>query len=94
MLYDQQGADLARLVVMIYLRISTLAIYTWPPFLLEQFWNVKVNVRRPSSLLPSTESVDQQPAEPSYSEEERKETAISLKDKQLRMEQQVYRIWT
>lgn len=59
-----------------------------------KFWNVKVNVRRPNSLQPSTESVDQQPLENSYVEEEQKETAISLKDKQLRMEQQVYRIWT
>ena len=32
MLYDQQGADLARLRVMIYLRMLTFAIYTWPLF--------------------------------------------------------------
>ncbi|EIN06077.1 RhoGAP-domain-containing protein [Punctularia strigosozonata HHB-11173 SS5] len=34
------------------------------------------------------------PSEPDYAEEEKRETATSLKDKQARMEQQVYRIWT
>ncbi|KAI0091702.1 hypothetical protein BDY19DRAFT_931829 [Irpex rosettiformis] len=68
----------------------------WHPecYMINKFWNVKVNVRRPNSLQPSTESVDQQAIEHSYIEEEQKETAISLKEKQLRMEQQVYRIWT
>jgi hypothetical protein len=32
--------------------------------------------------------------EPVYADEERRETAVSLRDKQVRMEQQVYRIWT
>lgn len=45
-------------------------------------------------MQPSTDSVDQPPAMQPWLEEEQKETANSLKDKQLRMEQQVYRIWT
>lgn len=32
--------------------------------------------------------------EPAYADEERRETAQTLRDKQIRMEQQVYRIWT
>jgi hypothetical protein len=32
--------------------------------------------------------------EPAYADEERRETAQTLRDKQTRMEQQVYRIWT
>jgi hypothetical protein len=32
--------------------------------------------------------------EPAYVEEEEHETPVTLKEKQLRMEQQVYRIWT
>jgi hypothetical protein len=32
--------------------------------------------------------------EPTYADEERRETPITLRDKQIRMEQQVYRIWT
>ena len=55
-----------------------------------QFWNVKVSSRRPTS--PSTSSMDV--AEPAWVEEEERETAQSLKSKQVRMEQQVYRIWT
>ncbi|KAI0343230.1 RhoGAP-domain-containing protein [Trametopsis cervina] len=68
----------------------------WHPecYMINKFWNVKVNVRRPNSLQPSTESVDQAPAENGYVEEEKKENAASLKDKQVKMEQQVYRIWT
>jgi hypothetical protein len=31
---------------------------------------------------------------PSHTEEEKRETPISLKEKQARMEQLVYRIWT
>jgi hypothetical protein len=59
-----------------------------------KFWNVKVSARRPNSLQPSTESVDQPIGENSYMEEEQQENPNSLKEKQLRMEQQVYRIWT
>ena len=55
-----------------------------------QFWNVKVSSRRPLS----SASVDGGPDEPAYVEEEHRETPVSLKDKQVRMEQQVYRIWT
>ncbi|THG97240.1 hypothetical protein EW026_g4717 [Hermanssonia centrifuga] len=68
----------------------------WHPecYMINKFWNVKVNVRRPNSLQPSTESVDQQPTNQPFLEEERRESATSLKDKQIRMEQQVYRIWT
>ncbi|OSX64291.1 hypothetical protein POSPLADRAFT_1045378 [Postia placenta MAD-698-R-SB12] len=58
-----------------------------------QFWNVKVVARRPA--LPSnSEEFEGEPQEPPWTEEERRETAISLKEKQIRMEQQVYRIWT
>jgi hypothetical protein len=32
--------------------------------------------------------------EPMYADEERRENANTLRDKQVRMEQQVYRIWT
>ncbi|GJE90959.1 RhoGAP-domain-containing protein [Phanerochaete sordida] len=68
----------------------------WHPecYMINKFWNVKVNVRRPNSLLPSSESVDQPPPEQPWIEEEKRETPTSLKDKQIRMEQQVYRIWT
>lgn len=45
--------------------------------------------RRPTSTLPEGET-----EAPVYREEEERETSVSLKDKQLRMEQQVYRIWT
>lgn len=55
-----------------------------------QFWNVKVSSRRPTS----SASVDGGPEEPAYVEEEQRESPVSLKDKQVRMEQQVYRIWT
>jgi hypothetical protein len=33
-------------------------------------------------------------ADPPYVEEEAQETASSLKEKQIKMEQEVYRIWT
>jgi hypothetical protein len=33
-------------------------------------------------------------AEPSYAEEEQRETSVSLMEKQMKMEQDVYRIWT
>ncbi|KAI0072681.1 RhoGAP-domain-containing protein [Panus rudis PR-1116 ss-1] len=71
----------------------------WHPecYMINKFWNVKVVSRRPNSgLLPPSENGEgeQSPAEPPYMEEERRETPISLRDKQIRMEQQVYRIWT
>jgi hypothetical protein len=34
------------------------------------------------------------PDQPAYVEEEGRESAVTLKEKQSRMEQQVYRIWT
>lgn len=46
--------------------------------------------RRPTS----SASLDGEPEEPGYVEEEQRETPASLKEKQVRMEQQVYRIWT
>ena len=52
-----------------------------------KFWNVKVVSRRPTSI-------EEEPKEPAYVEEEQHETPTSLKEKQVRMEQQVYRIWT
>lgn len=51
-------------------------------------------MRRPTSMLPSSESVDAPPVEQPWVEEEKKENPASLKDRQIRMEQQVYRIWT
>ncbi|KAJ4000896.1 LIM domain-containing protein [Lentinula boryana] len=61
----------------------------WHPecYMINKFWNVKVVSRRPMSI-------EGEPEEPEYVEEERRETPASLKDKQVRMEQQVYRIWT
>jgi hypothetical protein len=59
----------------------------WHPecYMIHKFWNVKV-VSRPVSItsLP----------EPAYILEEQNETPHSLKEKQQKMEQQVYRIWT
>ncbi|CAL1714706.1 unnamed protein product [Somion occarium] len=71
----------------------------WHPecYMINKFWNVKVVTRRPNSgLLPPSENGEgeHEKVEPEYVEEERKETATSLRDKQIRMEQQVYRIWT
>jgi hypothetical protein len=56
-----------------------------------QFWNVKLVSRRSTalSIMGSNGAV-----EPPYVDEERRETAQTLRDKQIRMEQQVYRIWT
>ena len=54
-----------------------------------KFWNVKVVSRRPTSG-----AIQEPDAEPPYVEEERRESAVTLKEKQVRMEQQVYRIWT
>ncbi|CCM02430.1 uncharacterized protein FIBRA_04529 [Fibroporia radiculosa] len=67
----------------------------WHPecYMINKFWNVKVVSRRPLPLS-SSEDVEPKVEDPPWVEEEQKETAISLKDKQIRMEQQVYRIWT
>jgi hypothetical protein len=46
------------------------------------------------SLSSEQQLEDGQAKEPAFVEEEKRETAMSLKDKQGRMEQQVYRIWT
>ncbi|KAJ6493669.1 hypothetical protein C8R47DRAFT_975284 [Mycena vitilis] len=64
----------------------------WHPecYMINKFWNVKVVSRRPTS----TAELEGEPGEPEYVEEEKRETPASLKDKQIRMEQQVYRIWT
>ncbi|KAJ7623307.1 LIM domain-containing protein [Roridomyces roridus] len=64
----------------------------WHPecYMINKFWNVKVVSRRPTSVA----ELEGEPGEPEYVEEERRETAVTLKDKQIRMEQQVYRIWT
>ena len=51
-----------------------------------KFWNVKVVLRSPENLTDTTE--------PPYVEEERKESPASLKEKQIKMEQRIYRIWT
>ncbi|KAG2011466.1 rho GTPase activator [Coprinopsis cinerea AmutBmut pab1-1] len=65
----------------------------WHPecYMINKFWNVKVASRRPTSIT-SEEGGD--PPEPLYLEEEARETPASLREKQTRMEQQVYRIWT
>ena len=39
-------------------------------------------------------SVDGEAEQPTYVPEEQRETPASLREKQVRMEQQVYRIWT
>ncbi|KAJ7224368.1 LIM domain-containing protein [Mycena pura] len=64
----------------------------WHPecYMINKFWNVKVVSRRPTS----TAELEGEPPEPDYVEEERRQSPTSLKDKQIRMEQQVYRIWT
>ncbi|KAF9462867.1 hypothetical protein BDZ94DRAFT_1309201 [Collybia nuda] len=64
----------------------------WHPecYMINKFWNVKVVSRRPTSSA-SLEGVGD---DPPYMEEEQRETPASLKEKQARMEQQVYRIWT
>ncbi len=51
-----------------------------------KYWHVKVVPNRSGSLTDTTE--------PPYEEEERQESPASLKEKQIRMEQQVYHIWT
>ncbi|KAH9924759.1 uncharacterized protein B0H18DRAFT_1011057 [Fomitopsis serialis] len=67
----------------------------WHPecYMINKFWNVKVVARRPA-LPPSGDDSVPNSEEPPWVEEERTETAVSLKDKQIQMEQQVYRIWT
>ncbi|EJD07623.1 RhoGAP-domain-containing protein [Fomitiporia mediterranea MF3/22] len=64
----------------------------WHPecYMINKFWNVKISSRRPTSSNTSAIDVSEEP----WKEEEEKETAQSLKNKQVRMEQQVYRIWT
>ncbi|KAG5652622.1 hypothetical protein H0H81_004351 [Sphagnurus paluster] len=64
----------------------------WHPecYMINKFWNVKVVSRRPTS----SAELDGEAEEPAYVEEEQRETPASLKEKQVRMEQQVYRIWT
>jgi hypothetical protein len=57
--------------------------------MIPQFWNVKVVSQRPTSI----SSVDDSDV-PEVAEEEQHETPASLKEKQVAMEQQVYRIWT
>ncbi|KIM44940.1 hypothetical protein M413DRAFT_367036 [Hebeloma cylindrosporum] len=77
----------------------------WHPecYMINKFWNVKVSTRRPTSSVTPPGSADgeqkqlhiqQQSQLPAYMEEEQRETPASLKEKQVRMEQQVYRIWT
>ncbi|KAG6857463.1 hypothetical protein H0H87_003530 [Tephrocybe sp. NHM501043] len=64
----------------------------WHPecYMINKFWNVKVVSPRPTSSV----DLENVPQEPAYVEEERRESPASLKEKQVRMEQQVYRIWT
>ncbi|KAL5513234.1 RGA1 [Sanghuangporus vaninii] len=64
----------------------------WHPecYMINKFWNVKISSRRPTSSNASTVDIH----EPHWKEEEERETPQSLKSKQARMEQQVYRIWT
>ncbi|KAF8449038.1 hypothetical protein L210DRAFT_1054725 [Boletus edulis BED1] len=63
----------------------------WHPecYMINKFWNVKVVSRRSSGSIS-----DGSELEPSYVDEEKRETPVSLKEKQARMEQLVYRIWT
>jgi hypothetical protein len=79
MLYDQQGWFPITLVI---LENSLNPSHG-------KFWNVKVVSRQPTSG-----AVQDPNAEPSHVEEERRESAATLKEKQIRMKQQVYRIWT
>ncbi|TEB36504.1 RhoGAP-domain-containing protein [Coprinellus micaceus] len=78
----------------------------WHPecYMINKFWNVKVASRRPSSTASSITSPDllssptsptpDSPIPQSFREEEAQETPASLREKQSRMEQLVYRIWT
>ncbi|KZP01568.1 RhoGAP-domain-containing protein [Calocera viscosa TUFC12733] len=63
-----------------------------------QFWNVKMTSKLPPSEvppLPPDPNPDGSPPElqPTYQKEEATENAVSLRNKQRQMEQQVYRIW-
>ncbi|KAF8661306.1 hypothetical protein AX16_001404 [Volvariella volvacea WC 439] len=64
----------------------------WHPecYMINKFWNVKVVARRPTS----STSLEGELDVPAYVDQEQRETPASLKEKQLLMEQQVYRIWT
>jgi len=55
-----------------------------------KFWSVKLSNRR---VDPPAGDLAQLPNSP-WSQEEAEETADSLKAKQIKMEKQVYRIWT
>ncbi|KAH7914849.1 hypothetical protein BJ138DRAFT_1123196 [Hygrophoropsis aurantiaca] len=63
----------------------------WHPecYMINKFWNVKVVSRRPNGSISDGTEISE-----SYGEEEKQETPVSLKDKQAKMEQLVYRIWT
>ncbi|KAH7106004.1 hypothetical protein BKA62DRAFT_688599 [Auriculariales sp. MPI-PUGE-AT-0066] len=77
----------------------------WHPecYMIHKFWNVKIATRRPTSPLPlpppSSESFNgnadepAQPTQPTYLEEEERETAQSLRERQAKMEHQVTRVW-
>ncbi|EJD43757.1 hypothetical protein AURDEDRAFT_114556 [Auricularia subglabra TFB-10046 SS5] len=72
----------------------------WHPecYMIHKFWNVKIASRRPASPLPApSDSISgaiDGVARPPYQEEEEQESPQSLRDKQTRMEHQVYRVWT
>ncbi|KDQ18981.1 hypothetical protein BOTBODRAFT_126829 [Botryobasidium botryosum FD-172 SS1] len=63
----------------------------WHPecYMINKFWNVKV-VSRLSTLIEPAELDNSTP----WAEEESRETPLSIKEKQTKMESQVYRIWT
>ncbi|VDC06488.1 unnamed protein product [Peniophora sp. CBMAI 1063] len=65
----------------------------WHPecYMINKFWSVRIAGSRPQSLEPSP--VDGGPVEP-WAEEEARETAVSLKEKQARIKELVERIWT
>ncbi|KZT59475.1 RhoGAP-domain-containing protein [Calocera cornea HHB12733] len=72
----------------------------WHPecYMIHRFWNVKMTSKLPPSEvppLPPDPNPDGSPPElqPTYQREEATETAVSLRNKQRQMEQQVYRIW-
>jgi hypothetical protein len=46
------------------------------------------------SRRPNSGALQDADAEPPYAEEEQRETSVSLKEKQVKMEQEVYQIWT
>ncbi|KZV93139.1 RhoGAP-domain-containing protein [Exidia glandulosa HHB12029] len=72
----------------------------WHPecYMIHKFWNVKIATRRPSSpvSLPSDSisGLIDAAGPPHYQEEEEQETPTSLREKQAKMEHQVYRVWT